>query len=122
MIPQTNTEKTTMLPADVTPEVIASWKNQYAEIHRIKLKKTEQVDGKTVDTPKVCYLRMPERKEISFATSASQSDPLAFNKVLIDACWLAGDPEILTHTGLNMSLGSRLSDIIGIVEAELEKL
>lgn len=103
------------IPAgSVTQEMIDGWKAQGYDVTRARFPHS--------DGEKICYLRNPERSEISYATAASATDPLKFNESLTESCWLAGDEIIKTHGGLSLSLGNKLSEIIGMVEVKLEKL
>ena len=95
---------------EFTKEQIAELKHKHGEIFKIS------VDGKS------CLLRKPNRKELSYATSAGKDNPLKFNEVILNACWLAGDEDIKTNDTLFLSASAKIADIIEIKEAELEKL
>jgi len=49
-------------------------------------------------------------------------DPLRFNEVILENCWLGGDEEIKTNDELFLAVSSKLPDLIQIKEATLEKL
>ena len=93
-----------------TQEQIATLKAKHGEIFRIS------VDGKS------CLLRKPNRKELGYASVAGKDNPLKFNEVIFNACWLAGDEELRTNDTLFLSASAKIADIIEIKEAELEKL
>ncbi len=95
---------------EVTPEIIENWKKQFSDVWKIT------VDGK------VAFLRSPDRKTLSYASSVGTSDPLKFNEILLKNCWLAGDLEIQTNDTLFLSASSKLAELIQIKETELEKL
>ena len=93
-----------------TKEQIQEWKNQYKDIFVI-----------SVEDKKV-YLRTPDRKTLSYASTLATKDPLKFNEVILDNCWLGGDEEIKTNDELFLAVSSKLPDLIQIKEATLEKL
>lgn len=94
----------------VTKEQIQEWKKQYKDIFVI-----------SVEDKKV-YLRTPDRKTLSYASTLATKDPLKFNEVILDNCWLGGDEEIKTNDELFLAVSSKLPDLIQIKEATLEKL
>ncbi len=98
-----NTEK-------VTQEQVENWKKQHGDIFKLKIEDKE------------CYLKTPDRKTLSFASSIATKDPLKFNEILLNNCWLGGDEEIKTNDSLFLAAASKLSDLIEVKEAELEKL
>ena len=75
----------------------------------------------SVEDKKV-YLRTPDRKTLSYASTLATKDPLKFNEVILDNCWLGGDEEIKTNDELFLAVSSKLPDLIQIKEATLEKL
>lgn len=103
-------EKTILKGSDVTQEMIDAWKKQYGDIFRVK------VEDKT------CYLKVPTRKTLSYATQASKTNPLKFNEIIIDGCWLGGDEDFKTNDSYFLALSSKLDEIIEVKEVELEKL
>ena len=93
-----------------TKEQIAKWKAEHGEIFRIT------VEGKA------CYLKKPSRKALGYASVAGKDNPLKFNEVMLNDCWLAGDEEIKTDDGLFLSISPKLSELIEVKQSELEKL
>lgn len=93
-----------------TAEQIEQWKKQYREVYQVT------VDGK------VCYLRKPNRKELSYASVAGKSDPMKFNEVILNQCWLAGDEEIKTDDSLFLGVSAQIAQLVEVKEAELKKL
>ena len=94
----------------ITKEQIQEWKNQYKDIFVI-----------SVEDKKV-YLRTPDRKTLSYASTLATKDPLKFNEVILNNCRLGGDEEIKTNDELFLAVSSKLPDLIQIKEATLEKL
>lgn len=95
---------------NVTEEQIQEWKQKHGKVYKIR------VDDK------VCYLKRPSRKTLSYASVAGKDDPIKFNEVVLRDCWLCGDEEIKTDDVLFMSISPKLADIIEIKETELEEL
>lgn len=93
-----------------TQEQIQAWKAQYGEVFKISV------------GDKSCYLRKPSRKTMGYAAMASKDNPLKFNEVILDGCWIAGDEEIRTNDDLFMSVSAKVGKLIEIKEAELVKL
>jgi hypothetical protein len=93
-----------------TKEQIAEWKAKHGDVFCIKV----------VD--KACYLKKPSRKALGYASVAGKENPLKFNEVLLRDCWLAGDEELETNDDLFLSVSAKLSELIELKEAELEKL
>lgn len=89
---------------------IAEWKKQYGTVYRIRVEDKE------------CYLKPPSRKTLGYASVAARSNPLKFNEVLLNDCWLAGNEEIRTDDALFLSVGQTLDALLEVKEAELEKL
>lgn len=93
-----------------TEKQIAEWKTANKDVYMIT------VDGR------VCYLRRPNRKELSYATVAGKSDPMKFNEVILNQCWLGGDEEIKTDDSLFMGVATQLATLVEVKEAEIKKL
>lgn len=99
-----------MSKTNVTPEQIAEWKAQHQNVFCIAIE------------DKKCYLKAPDRKTLSYASSVATSNPMKFNEILLNGCWLGGDEEIKTNDSLFLSASSKLAEIIEVKEATLEKL
>jgi len=93
-----------------TKEQIAEWKAKHGDIFLIKVE------------DKACYLRKPSRKVLGYASVAGKDNPLKFNEVILNDCWLNGDEEIKTNDDLFLSISPKLTELIEVKEAELEKL
>ena len=94
----------------ITKEQIQEWKQQYKDIFVISVE------------DKKAYLCTPNRKTLSYASTLATKDPLRFNEVILENCWLGGDEEIKTDDALFLAASSKLPDLIQIKEATLEKL
>jgi hypothetical protein len=53
---------------------------------------------------------------------AGKESPLKFNEVILNDCWLAGDEEMKSNDSLFLAVSSKISELIEVKEAELEKL
>lgn len=91
-----------------TPEQLAEWKAQYGEFFEI-----------TVED-KICYLKKPDRKTLSFASQVG-SDPMKFNEAILKNCWLGGDLEMQTNDSYFLAVSSKLDQVIEFKKAELVK-
>lgn len=98
----------------VTEEQIKQWKAKYGQVSKITVH--------TDDGDKVCYLKMPGRKVMGYASVAAKENPLKFNEVILNDCWLGGDEEIKTDDCLFLSVSAKISELVELKEAELEKL
>lgn len=98
------------LAGQATPEQITSWKKSYGDVFAIS------VDGK------VCYLRKPGRKEMSYAASIGMTDPMGVSEAILNACWLGGCEEIKTQDDLFLSAVSQIDKVVETKKAELVKL
>lgn len=97
------------IPAtSVTKEMIEVWKKQHGEVFKLNVE------------DKVCYLKTPGRKTLSYASSTK--DNFKFNEIVMKDCWLAGDEEILTNDSYFLAACGKLDGIISVKQAELEKL
>lgn len=99
-----------MTTEKVTQETIDAWKKKHGNIFKLTIE------------DKVCYLKTPDRKALSYASTVGAKDPLKFNEVILNNAWLGGDEEIKTNDSLFLSAAQKLAEIIEVKEAELEKL
>lgn len=67
------------------------------------------------------YLRRPNRKELSAATSLGGIDIMAFNESLLADCWLAGDEDIKTNDWLFLAACRELPALIEMKVSTLKK-
>lgn len=96
--------------AEVTKAQIAEWKEKHGDIYKLAVE------------DKVCYLKEPDRKTLSYATTVGQKDPMKFNEIMLNACWLGGDEIIKTKDSYFLSASTKLAELIQVKEATLEKL
>jgi hypothetical protein len=99
-----------MSKKEVTQAKINEWKKKYGDIFHYK------VDGKE------CYLRNPDRKTLSAAATVGRNDPLRYNEILLQNCWIEGDEEIKTDDQYFLGISSKLAEIVEVKEGTLKKL
>lgn len=68
------------------------------------------------------YLKKPDRKTLSYASSVASKDPIKFNEILLNGCWLGGDERIKTDDNLFLSASQVLGTLVEVKEASLVKL
>jgi len=93
-----------------TTEQIEAWKSQHGEIYEI------EVDGH------FAYVKTPDRKTLSYAGSVGTKDPIKFNEIILNSCWVDGDLAIKTDDKLFLGAGQVLGEIIQVKEASIKKL
>lgn len=93
-----------------TPEQIASWKALHGDIYQVKVDKYYG------------YLKKPDRKVLSYATSVGQSDPMKFNELVLQNCWLGGANELKEKDEYFFAVVAQLNVLIEVKEAEIKKL
>lgn len=100
---------------------IQQWKAKYGDVFRVTVggglnEETGQIDEK------VAYLKKPDRRVLSVATIAGKNDPMKYNEIILNNCWLEGDEEIKTDDAYFLGVSAKLADLVEIKEAELKKL
>jgi hypothetical protein len=98
------------LTGQVEPAQIEQWKKQCGEV------KALIVDGH------IGYLKKPDRRTLSYASTIGAKDPIKFNEIILNNCWLGGSEAIKTDDSLFLSAGQVLADLIQVKEAELVNL
>lgn len=95
---------------EITQNQIEQWKEQHGGVFKV------------VVEDKVAYLKTPSRKVLGYASSLISKDPIKFNEIILNDCFLGGDEEIKTNDAYFLAASSKLSEIIEVKEAELVKL
>jgi len=65
---------------------------------------------------------MPDRKILGMATALGGNDPIKFNELLLNNCWLGGSEAIKTDDQLFLSLGPVLSELVTFKQAKIKNL
>ncbi|MDR1543881.1 MAG: hypothetical protein LBS50_05630 [Prevotellaceae bacterium] len=68
------------------------------------------------------FTTKPSRKALGYASMAGKDNPLKFNEVILNDCWLAGDEEFKIDDTLFLSVSAKIAELIQVKEAELEEL
>lgn len=89
---------------------IDAWKKQEEEIFAITC------EGR------ICYLRRPSRKVLGYAGSVSAKDPIKFNELILNDCFIGGDEAFKTDDSLFLAASAQIPALIEVKEAELVKL
>ena len=89
---------------------IDAWKAQHGEVSAIIC------DGR------ICYLKKPSRKALSYASSIGTKDPIKFNELSLNDCFLGGDEAFKTDDSFFLAASAQIPALIEVKEAELVKL
>ena len=98
------------LSGEATAEQIAMWKNLHRDVFEV------------VATDKVCYLKRPDRKTLQAADVIGRDDPMRYNEIVLENCWLGGDDRIKTDDIYFLEVMPTLQDLIDYGKATLKKL
>ena len=94
----------------ISPEQIEAWKKKHGDVFCVTV------------GDKVAYLKRPDRKTLGAAAVVGKNDPMKYNEILLNNCWLAGDEDIKTDDALFLGVSAKLGELVEIKEAELKKL
>jgi hypothetical protein len=89
---------------------IEGWKKEHGEISAII------IEGK------IAFLKKPDRRALGYASTAGQKDPMKFNEIILENCFVGGDEEIKKDDSLFLAASSKIVELIEVKEAELLKL
>lgn len=95
---------------EISKQQIENWKKEHGDVFQLNIE------------DKTAYLKKPDRKTLSYATSVASKDPMKFNEIMLNGCWLGGDAEIKTDDSLFLSAAAKIAELIEVKEAELVKL
>ncbi|MDR1199056.1 MAG: hypothetical protein LBK94_08630 [Prevotellaceae bacterium] len=98
------------LSGEATKEQIAMWKAKHGTVFEV------------IIDDAVCYLHKPDRNVISAAATLGQNDPMRFNEVLIENCWISGDEKIKTDNDYFFALVEKAEELLRFKTAEIKKL
>lgn len=93
---------------NVVQEQIEAWKKKYGDVFCV------------VVGDKVAYLKRPSRQALSAAAVVGKNDPMKYNEILLNNCWLDGDEEIKTDDSLFLGVSAKLGELVEVKEAELK--
>ena len=98
------------LTGQATPEKIAQWKQKHGDIFAVEVENS------------ICYLHKPDRKTMKAVASIGQADPIRASEILLENCWIDGDPDIKTDDEKFFAVSKEMAKIIEVKQAELKKL
>ena len=99
-----------MLQPKITQDQIDNWKIAHGDVYHIVVEDKE------------CYLKAPDRKTLSYASTVGTTDAMRFNDIILKECWLAGDEEIKTIDAYFLGVSTQLDKVCEFKKAELVKL
>jgi hypothetical protein len=70
---------------------------------------------------KVAYFRKPNRREVSYAMTLLQNDPLAAYEAVLQTCYLEGDRELLDDDEYFIGIAPLANSLISTKTAEVLK-
>lgn len=91
-------------------EKVADWKRKYGEVFLV------EVEGHAA------YLKKPDRKALGAAAVMGKTDPMKYNEILLNNCWIEGDESIKTDDSLFLGVSAQLAELVEIKEATIKKL
>ena len=95
---------------EVKKEQIAEWKAKYGDVYKVS---ADNLSG---------YLHAPSRKALGYASMVGKENPLKFNEVILNECWIDGDDELRTNDAYFLGLSEQLAALIQVKQVELTKL
>lgn len=107
---QTEVVKRDQVSGIATDNEIAGYKTKYGEVHEV------------IVEDKACYLKRPDRKVISMATTIGKSDPVKFSEIMLANCWISGDEAIKTDDAYFFGVAGTLGDLFKSKTASIKKL
>ena len=93
-----------------TKEQIDAWKKKYGKIYQLTAEDS------------ICYIRKPDRKILGHATSVAGDEPIKFNEIILNDCWLAGDESMREDDAKFFGISEKLAEIIDKAETEIKEL
>ena len=94
----------------VTKEQIAMWKKQYGDVFEVTA------------GDKACYLKRPDRHTLKAADAIGSEDPMRYNEILLENCWIDGDTEMKTNDNYFMQVVLVLIEMVEFRKGNYKKL
>jgi hypothetical protein len=98
------------LKGQATPEQIEMWKKLYGDVFEVTA------------ADRVAYLKRPDRKTMAAGATVGETDPIRFNEILLENCWLGGDEEIKTNDRYFLMVIPQLDVLVSFGVATIKKL
>jgi hypothetical protein len=102
--------ETQKLSGQASDVQISMWKNLHRDVFEVKA------------SDKVGYFKRPDRNTIKAATAISAQDGHKANEIVLENCWLGGDPEIKTNDLYYMEVAPIIPKLFDFGKAEIKKL
>jgi len=103
-------EEKKVLSGEASDEQIAIWKKQHRDVFKVTA------------TGKVGYLKRPDRNTLKAVGVIADHDGMKANDIILENCWLGGDPEIKTNDLYYLEVVPVLEHIVDFGRAEIKKL
>jgi hypothetical protein len=103
-------EEKKQLKGQATDAQIAIWKEKFGDVYQV------------IVEDKTCYLHKPNRQTLSAAATLGQTDPMRYNEVVVNNCWIAGVEEFKTDDSYFFALSEKLIELVELKTAEIKKL
>jgi hypothetical protein len=99
------------LPLDKIDHIfIAGWKKEYKHVWHVIV---EDKQG---------YFKKPDRKTLMYASTVMQTNPMKFNEIIANSCFLGGDIELLEDDDYFFGLAAQLGALVEVKAGEIKKL
>lgn len=83
-----------------TQEQIDQWKRTHTEVFSVK------VGGH------IAYLKKPDRETLAMAGVVAKDNPIKFNEIIFNHCFLGGSEEIVKDDSLFLGAGATMAHLI----------
>lgn len=104
----------TICNGGVTEEQVKVWKAEHRKLHKVEV----EDDGDLF----VGYFRRPDMETMCAVNKLAKQDEVKSSSVMLENCWLGGDPVMKTDMVVRMAAIGRLSEIFNRVHGELKNL
>lgn len=98
------------LSAKDIKQLVETWKKEHGSVYLVEVE-----DYK-------CWLRKPKRRALSYASSIAAKDPIKFEELMLEECWLGGDEILKTDDDLFYAVATVLQQVIEQKKASIVKL
>lgn len=69
----------------------------------------------------IAYLKRPSRKQLAYAMTLAQTDPLGMTEEILKSGWLEGDEELQTEDKYFLSISSQIDALIETTHVAIKK-
>lgn len=111
------TKQAIQIKGEASEAEIKKWKSAVGEVHKIKVKHTENENELHV-----CYVKKPDLDIIGASAKHAESDPVLSLLIMFNSVWLGGSEEIKNNDEMKLGAMKLVKNIFKTVEGEIEKL